>query len=148
MVRWAMRYPIKISVGWVINGIVLPIFRIPTVDGRNPKEPPGIFMKPPGIFMKPCKVWDITNLNWWTQDFWIINSINQAVQWWSHMESLHVSIEARTAPRGIRVGGSTAGWVRFWHRDPMFSGGFSAYLIRSFGRIVPPPRVPVASEGL
>ena len=34
---------IKISVGWVIKGIVLPSSRIPTVDGRNPKEPPGIF---------------------------------------------------------------------------------------------------------
>ena len=36
-------FVIKISVGWVIKGIMLPSSRIPTVDGRNPKGPPGIF---------------------------------------------------------------------------------------------------------
>ena len=50
----------------------------PTVDGRNPKQPPGNYVKPTnnGIFSY------IFHINWWVQDFWTINSIRWLFQVW------------------------------------------------------------------
>ena len=34
--------------------------------------------QPPGMVLKPCKSWDkLPYLNWWTPDFWSINSITR-----------------------------------------------------------------------
>ena len=30
--------------------------------------------QPPGMYPKPCKSWDIYHINWWSPDFWTINS--------------------------------------------------------------------------
>ena len=40
----------------------------PTVDGRNPKQPPE-------MYKTRRKSWDNLSINWWTPDFWTINRI-------------------------------------------------------------------------
>ena len=48
----------------------MELLLIPTdaiVDGRNPKQPPAMY--------KTLQIMEwTTNLIWWTQDFWTINS--------------------------------------------------------------------------
>ena len=41
---------------------------IDTVDGSE------IRRSPPGMFFQPCESWDKLPTNWWTPDFWTINS--------------------------------------------------------------------------
>ena len=45
-----------------LNHIQCWIYASHTVDGRNPKQPPG-------MVIKPCKSWEIYHLNWWSPDF-------------------------------------------------------------------------------
>ncbi len=57
---------VSVEFYWILRFWKKNDLHIATVDGRNPA--------PPGMVLKPYEYWDIY-INWWSPDFWTINSI-------------------------------------------------------------------------
>ena len=74
----------------------------PTVDGRNPQQPPG-------TVLKPCKYWDIYHIKWSTPDFF--HQQNGLKFQWTSALPLHLPQLVRCASLVlVRCGDSTFHW--------------------------------------